>query len=88
MPDVTPQKQVLNSFTLVMDPMPGNDHQKVSNSSPGRFFAVNELKLMLAFTLLRYDVMTKDGKRPEGTKFMNLLLPHMKAEILFKKRSI
>ncbi len=68
--------------------MPGNLPQKVSNSSPGRFFAVNELKLMLAFTLLRYDVMTKDGKRPEATKFMNFLLPDMKAEILFKKRSI
>ena len=43
---------------------------------------------MLAFTLLRYDVMTKDGKRPDPTKFMTLLLPDMKAEILFKKRSI
>ena len=36
-----------------------------SYSSPGRFFAVNEMKLMLAFTMLRYDVMAKDGKRPE-----------------------
>jgi hypothetical protein len=43
---------------------------------------------MLAFILLRYDVMIKDGKRPETTKFMALLLPDMKAEILFKKRSI
>ena len=68
--------------------MPGNEPHKISDSSPGRFFAVTELKLMLAFTLLRYDVTTKDGKRPEGTKFMNLLLPHMKAEILFKSRSI
>jgi len=68
--------------------MHGNEPQNVSDRSPGRFFAVNELKLMLAFTLLRYDVMTKDGKRPEAKKFMNILLPDMKAEILFKKRSI
>jgi hypothetical protein len=86
--DITLRKQVLNSFTLVMDLMPGNVHQKASNSSPGRFFAVNELKLMLAFILLRYDVMIKDGKRPEATKFMNVVLPDMKAEILFKKRVI
>lgn len=68
--------------------MPGNVSRKVSDKSPGRFFAVNELKLMLAFILLRYDVATKDGKLPETTKFMNFLLPDMKAEILFKKRSI
>jgi len=42
---------------------------------------------MLAFILLRYDVMIKDGKRPEAIKFMALILPDMKAEILFKKRS-
>jgi cytochrome P450 len=59
-----------------------------NNNSPGRFFAITELKLMLAFVLLRYDVMTKDGKRPEATKFMNFFLPPTKAEILFKKRSI
>ena len=86
--DIMSQKQLLSSFTSAMDPTPGNMPQKVSNNSPGRFFAVNEMKLMLAFILLRYDVKTKDGKCPEATKFMGFLLPPTKAEILFKKRSI
>jgi hypothetical protein len=85
---VMSQKQLPNSFTLAMDPTPGNVPQKVSDDSPGRFFAVNEMKLMLAFILLRYDVKTKDGKLPEATKFMGFLLPPTKAEILFRKRSI
>lgn len=57
-------------------------------ASPGRFFAVNEMKLMLAFTLLRYDVKTKDGKRPKEMKFHAFFIPDMNAEILFKRRAI
>jgi ent-kaurene oxidase len=56
--------------------------------SPGRFFAVNEMKLMLAFTLLRYDVKTKDAQRPKDMKFHAFFIPDMKAEILFKRRVI
>ena len=58
----------------------------VSNGSPGRFFAVNEVKSLLAYTLLNYDVMTKDGNRPQDQTFQNINMPDMKAEILFKKR--
>jgi hypothetical protein len=69
-----------------MDITHGTRTRDASYTSPGRFFAVNEMKLMLAFTLLRYDVRTKDGKRPEDMKFVSILIPDMKAEILFKKR--
>jgi cytochrome P450 len=55
--------------------------------SPGRFFAVNEVKLMLAFTLLKSDFKTKDGKRPGDSQFETYIIPDMKAEILFKRRS-
>lgn len=55
-----------------------------SDISPGRQFAVTVIKLMLAFILLQYDIKTKDGLRPARTKFV--LLPNMKAEILFRKR--
>ena len=55
-----------------------------SDISPGRHFAVTVIKLMLAFILLRYDVKTKDGLRPARTKY--ILLPNMKAEILFRRR--
>jgi hypothetical protein len=57
-----------------------------ANSSPGRFFAVNEIKLMLAFALLRYDFKTKDGKRPANLEFQGRCIPNPSAEILFRKR--
>jgi cytochrome P450 len=58
-----------------------------TDCSPGRFFAVNEIKLMLAYTLLNFDVKTKDGKRPPNVEFENLLLPNMKAELLYRRRT-
>jgi cytochrome P450 len=54
--------------------------------SPGRFFAINEIKLLLAFLILRYDLKAKDGKRPEDMKFTWLLLPNQTAELLLRKR--
>jgi hypothetical protein len=48
--------------------------------------AVNQMKMMLAYILLTYDVKTKDGKRPPDLKFQTLTAPSMVAEILFKKR--
>jgi hypothetical protein len=48
---------------------------------------VNEVKLMLAWTLLHYDFKTKDGIRPKNFMFEQFEAPNMKAEILFKKRS-
>jgi len=56
--------------------------------SPGRFFAVNEIKLMLAFTILRYDVKTVDGNQPPPTKFGAMVVPNRKASILYRKRAI
>jgi cytochrome P450 len=55
--------------------------------SPGRFFVINELKLMLAFILLRFDVKTKNGVRPKDWEFQGTILPDVNAEILFKHRS-
>ena len=55
--------------------------------SPGRFFAVNELKLMFAYTLMNFDVKTKDGKRPPNTEFHAIIIPDMKAEVLYRRRT-
>src|SRR5947207_15697114 len=49
--------------------------------SPGRFFSINEIKLMLAFTLLRFDVKTIDRKRPSDAEFNVAVFPDMKAEL-------
>lgn len=55
-------------------------------ASPGRFFAVNEVKSLLAYTLLNYDITTRDGERPMNQTFQNINMPDMKAEILFRRR--
>jgi hypothetical protein len=57
-----------------------------TNASPGRFFAVNEIKLMLAFTLLRFDIKTQDGIRPPDFKFQGFITSNRNAEILYRKR--
>jgi len=44
--------------------------------------------MMLAFVLLRYDIRTEDGKRPENIIFGNRTLPNMRAKILFKRREL
>ena len=55
--------------------------------SPGRFFAANELKAMLAHILLNYDVKMADGGgRPENMWFGRSSLPNTKANVLFRKR--
>jgi cytochrome P450 len=55
--------------------------------SPGRFFGINLVKLVLAFILLRYDFKTKDGKRPQSTWSQGNIITDTNAELLFKKRS-
>lgn len=69
--------------------MLGNMNLKISNEvSPGRFFAVNEIKLILAFTLLRFDIKTKDGMRPPDWRLKWYILPNRTAEILFRRRKL
>lgn len=55
--------------------------------SPGRFFAVNEIKAMLAHVLLNYDVKLADGKRPECIWQQGLSAPNPFAKVLFRKRA-
>ncbi|KAF5379456.1 hypothetical protein D9615_006552 [Tricholomella constricta] len=58
------------------------------HACPGRFFAANELKLMLAHVVMRYDIMLEGGsaRRPENMWFLTSCIPNPKAEILFRKR--
>ncbi|KAF8733251.1 hypothetical protein AX14_003987 [Amanita brunnescens Koide BX004] len=57
------------------------------HACPGRFFAAGELKTILAYILLNYDVKMADGGgRPENTWFGQTSFPHTKAEVLFRKR--
>jgi hypothetical protein len=57
------------------------------SSSPGRFFAANELKAMLAHLVLTYDVKLEDeGVRPTDMWFGGACMPNQTAEVLFRKR--
>lgn len=55
--------------------------------SPGRFFAVNELKAMVAYLVLNYDVkMENEGVRPNDLYKGARISPDPVAEVLFKRR--
>lgn len=54
--------------------------------SPGRFFAINEIKTMLAHVLLNYEVKLADGERPKGIWQQALGFPNPFASVLFGKR--
>nr|VWO97082.1 Cytochrome P450 51 [Ganoderma boninense] len=57
--------------------------------SPGRFFAANELKAMLAHIVVNYDlkVAGADGApRPPNVYFANTVLPNQKGQVMFRKR--
>ncbi|EJC98410.1 cytochrome P450, partial [Fomitiporia mediterranea MF3/22] len=81
-------------------PEDGGKHQMVNTSPeylsfghgrhacPGRFFAANELKIMMAYLILNYDVKAEvDGARPENIYHRSLLIPNPTAKILLKKRT-
>lgn len=59
-------------------------------SSPGRFFAVNEVKAMMAHILLNYDIkLPGDAKVvPPGRWFAGNRVPDPKAEMMFRKRKV
>ncbi|TDL14450.1 cytochrome P450 [Rickenella mellea] len=59
------------------------------HACPGRFFAANELKAMLAHVLLTYDFrMEIDGIRPLDTGIFANTLPDPKARMLFRRRIV
>lgn len=55
------------------------------HACPGRFFAANMLKVLLAYILLNYD-LEKIRKRPVNPTFSVSLFPPLNASIRFKRR--
>nr|BAK09398.1 cytochrome P450 [Postia placenta] len=57
------------------------------HACPGRFFAANEMKAMLAHVLVTYDVkMEQEGVVPPPTWFGPNLVPNWNAKVLFRTR--
>ncbi|KAJ7278114.1 cytochrome P450 [Mycena rebaudengoi] len=57
------------------------------HACPGRFIAVNEMKLMLAHVIMTYDVKIRDGVRPPDEWTAMIMSANSKAEVMFRKRA-
>lgn len=56
-------------------------------SSPGRFFASNELKAILSRLILDFDMkFGGDGQRPPNQWFGSSIIPSQTANVMFRKR--
>ncbi|KAM0272214.1 hypothetical protein ACHAQH_008796 [Verticillium albo-atrum] len=59
------------------------------HACPGRFFAGNEIKMVLAYFLLKFEIRLKEGEgRPKGMMMVMSKMPDPNAEILFRRRVI
>jgi len=56
------------------------------HACPGRFFAVTEMKVMIAYLILNYDVKLKEGVMPKSSVVGSAVVADTKAHILFRKR--
>jgi len=57
------------------------------HACPGRFFAGNTIKMMLAYLLLHFDLKLKDGQdRPQPMTLMMTKTPNPKGEIMLRRR--
>ncbi|KAI9060477.1 cytochrome P450 [Trametes sanguinea] len=59
------------------------------HACPGRFFASMELKVILAYLLIHYDMKleNEEGGRPADLRLGHSILPSRDAIVLFKKRA-
>lgn len=58
------------------------------HACPGRFFAINELKAMMCYLVMNYDIRAeKAGVRPPNFESGVSVIPNPFANVLFRKRS-
>lgn len=59
------------------------------HACPGRFFAGNEIKMILAYFLINFDIKLKEGEsRPKGMVLMMSKTPDTNAELMFRRRTV
>ncbi len=59
------------------------------HACPGRFFAGNEIKMMLSYFLLHFDIKLKDGEgRPKPRMRRMSHTPNPNGEVMFRRRSV
>jgi cytochrome P450 len=100
--DIYPNASTFDAFRFSkLREQPGNEnrHQFVTTSPthinfghgkdacPGRFFAAQEIKLLLAHTLQNYDIRLEDPtKLPEGSWYDRSRKPNQTAQVQFRSR--
>lgn len=57
-----------------------------SQACPGRFFASNEIKVILSLVLLKYDFKLDDGVRPDNMFNDTSIMPSMGTKMSFRGR--
>ena len=72
-------------------PMMSNKKRKIDlgilNNSPGRFFAINEMKLLFSLLLLRYDFKLAPGDEPKPFYIATMFIPDTTLKVQFKART-
>jgi hypothetical protein len=73
-------------FLEYMLPYPTHDNLSLFAVSPGRFFAANEVKALLAHMVVTYDMKFEDGKGvPPDLCIAGIRVPG-RTGVMFKKR--
>ncbi|KZV89753.1 cytochrome P450 [Exidia glandulosa HHB12029] len=57
------------------------------HACPGRFWAANEMKAVLAYLLAHYEFRLEDQAVPKETWFGHNVVPHQTAKVLFRRRA-
>ncbi|KAH8655513.1 cytochrome P450 [Xylariales sp. PMI_506] len=81
-----PENAALNQFVSVSQNSLTFGYGR--HACPGRFFAANELKMILSNMLLKYDIRLVDGatERYPNMEFAHMSIPDPRKELLFKSR--
>ncbi|EME83697.1 uncharacterized protein MYCFIDRAFT_137369, partial [Pseudocercospora fijiensis CIRAD86] len=56
------------------------------HACPGRFFASQEMKLLLALVVMKYEVRIEGGKRPENWRINGAVVPRDEVEMFVRLR--
>lgn len=80
-PDQTPIKN-LDAITTSPTHLPFG-HGK--HACPGRFFAMTEIKILIAYIILNYDVQIQE-MRPRNTCVGQTIIPPLKGGLMVRRR--
>lgn len=98
-PSTTPSKSATSSQSPPQPSKSGHQFTSIGDTNqnfglgkhacPGRFFAAQEIKLILTHLLLNYEIKLRDGEaRPKPVVFMMTKSPSQTAEVLFRRRRV